>query len=692
MHDDGASSDSLDDAGLLGHVKDVTAIARNTWIVLMTFCGVTWTITASISDSDLLANTRSLEIPFLQAEVPPESFFTFGSIVLTLLFLYFNIYVVRLWTLYGKLPFTQEDLPNKIAPWIGMALLPKRSAFGAMTFLSRSVAVIALFLAPLFTYLLLASSYALPSRNTLMLQAALLLLNLLGTCLTVWTIWKGNQLTICRAQTSLPLPHWVCYAVPPALVIVALNLSDVPQPNERQWTLTTALNASIDAPELNLIERPNDWKSFDDHVAELPFECQGTVGAFESSARSETVLEAHRTRDETEDQMFAQNSGVIGQAEFAKLNEMSLQIRDLVRRDASALYWRCFETVQKHRSSRRRSLEVVFGDAEPGRAWTALSLSRFSLNGLFAPTVNFDRTAFPETELRNAVLEGAFLNGANLASADLSFSQLQLLNAQNANFSGAILDFADLRHAGLFGSDFGGASVIETNFEGAGLGFSDDLGGPPNFSAAALVRTNFGFSPTGLNLDQSFVSGSDSAGFDEILIDNAGGVANLLAPNGGASLIEDVVVLSSSRSGTSMRFLDLEGRFGFPGNFGYQTSFGDASVKLSKEQREKLPCQWAQAPGQSDKYRSHRPLSDREFFGRWREWLERGGHTWPPSRAIGALPVEDVVLVSIDEESRGEIVRSPYTAGSFQVVDRRLVRARDVEATNVLPANCIWPG
>ncbi len=209
-----------------------------------------------------------------------------------------------------------------------------------------------------------------------------------------------------------------------------------------------------------------------------------------------------------------------------------------------------------------------------------------------------------EARLEDADLIEARLEGANLSGANLSDARLWDARLEGANLSGASLEGADLRGArlrearlegaALEGADLFGAGLEGANLSGAGLESADLRGA--DLRGARL---------SGARLREARLEGADLSGarlFGTPMRSLDLNRTSLSASRWVNSALRHVVMLD-------VNMAEL---------WGFETSFGDGSVKLPVGYPR--PCQWA---GEDE------VLSDAQFFGRWRGWLDANGRFWP---------------------------------------------------------------
>jgi hypothetical protein len=105
----------------LASVRDLAQQARWLWLLLFVGCALSWLIIASTTDAALLTNAPAALLPYLHTPIPSESFYKVMPCVLLGLYLYFHIYLLRLWEEFADLPAIFPDgrpLDRAAYPWL----------------------------------------------------------------------------------------------------------------------------------------------------------------------------------------------------------------------------------------------------------------------------------------------------------------------------------------------------------------------------------------------------------------------------------------------------------------------------------------------------------------------------------------------------------------------------------------------
>lgn len=183
-------------------------------------------------------------------------------------------------------------------------------------------------------------------------------------------------------------------------------------------------------------------------------------------------------------------------------------------------------------------------------------------------------------DLRQANLTGAFLVGINLSGAEL----------HGANLTGAQLQFADLReirmqNAQLAHSRLQGVKIFRSRLRDTGFYAAHVKGG--DFLRAQM---------TDANLDFAIIEGTKSRPIE----------------------LHRLNLSNSTNMGGAVRFAKFT-RTTFDRSTDWSNIFLDGSVELPDDFRTAMgdPCHW-----------ERKVLPDKQFYGRWRGWVEAGPLNW----------------------------------------------------------------
>jgi uncharacterized protein YjbI with pentapeptide repeats len=119
-------------AGLTS-IRDLTRQARWLFVLLLLGCALAWLIIAATTDAMLLTNAPAALLPYLRTPLPSGGFYKVMPLVLFGLYVYFHLYLQRLWEELANLPAVFPDgrpLDQTAYPWLLHGLV--RAHFGRL--------------------------------------------------------------------------------------------------------------------------------------------------------------------------------------------------------------------------------------------------------------------------------------------------------------------------------------------------------------------------------------------------------------------------------------------------------------------------------------------------------------------------------------------------------------------------------
>jgi len=105
----------------LAIVEQISRNARTIMFSMLLACVYTWLTIATTTDPLLLTNSISSPLPIIRTEIPIAGFFWVAPLILLSLYLYFHIYLQRLWETLADLPAVFPDgsrLDKRAYPWL----------------------------------------------------------------------------------------------------------------------------------------------------------------------------------------------------------------------------------------------------------------------------------------------------------------------------------------------------------------------------------------------------------------------------------------------------------------------------------------------------------------------------------------------------------------------------------------------
>ncbi|MBL3566375.1 pentapeptide repeat-containing protein [Rhodovulum sulfidophilum] len=669
----------------VGRIDALTRNARNTWFALLgllVFVGITL---MSVEHIDFYGIDRATKLPLVNVDVPTRYFFVAAPILTAAFYIYFHLHLIRLWDALGAAGNRIGDQPlgDAVMPWLVTdAALHLRNRWRAdecctPRALDRPATVLNLALTWGFGLIVLGLLWwmSMPARTfwmTAIACAALLAATGVGVSSLKCIFEKMSpDKRIWKRRRSAPI----------ILIVVALIAFSVSGLRTGGlvglWTPPVRLLAPIDMTGLAIVEKPAGWlprniaKSdfFGDWCKREGTDCTRkelseeklTLFEEEFRRRREVAIAelrkpqwhqpGHQKPDFREEQL--ERKALIEELLKSQWHQPDHQKPDF---RGAQLEWEALiaELLKSqwhqpdHQKPDFRGTQLadtfLAGANLSGAQLEGADLSWAQLEG-----ADLSWAQLEGADLSGAQLEGADLSGAQLEGADLSWAQLEGANLsgaqlEGANLSGAQLEGADLlvaqlEGANLSGAQLEGADLLVAQLEGADLSWAQlegaDLSGAQLEGADLLLAQMEGADLSRAQLEGAHLSGAQLEGADLSWAQLEG--AHLLwaqleganlsgAQLEGANLsmsfltgvrLEPLIIqLANLRAvtnyGGALRFADFRS-VTFNEKTDFRNAFLDGSVQITDGFRKQMgdPCQW-----HAD------VLSDEEFFGRWRGWIE----------------------------------------------------------------------
>ena len=389
-------------------VNELSKAASKLFVSMLLSCVYAWLAISSTTDAQLLMNTGTIKLPIIQYEIAVGAFYWAAPAVLLGQYLYFHIYMQRLWEASARLPAVfpgGERLDTKTYPWLFNDLV---------------------------------------CRHFVQLKGQLVLASLqAGLCILLsWWVIPATLLLF-----------WMRYVRRHDFVVTCLHIAMLFAAIWAGVQLYRLAVATLDRDDghLHHWRRPlQDWNTYRCGLLSLAL-CLAPVflsyGAFQGILpdRDDTrviatpVTASQRTAGRAVD--FLENR--FGDLPFLDLREAELSVRP------------------ESWSGKDQDVSLVKGaDLHGGNLRYARAGRAFLV-----------RADLQESNLQYANLREANLQRADLENADLRGANLQEVNLEEANLSGAKLQGADLAGCDLRGASLSGAS-LDGNTKLAGAAFN----------------------------------------------------------------------------------------------------------------------------------------------------------------------------------------------------------------------------
>lgn len=111
----------IEDTDWLKHVEETSRKGSRLFLIKLLCCMYVVLVIASTQDFHLITNLAMSPLPLIGTEIPIASFFWIAPVVLFVLFIYFHLYLQRLWEDMAAFPAVFPDgkpLDKKVYPWL----------------------------------------------------------------------------------------------------------------------------------------------------------------------------------------------------------------------------------------------------------------------------------------------------------------------------------------------------------------------------------------------------------------------------------------------------------------------------------------------------------------------------------------------------------------------------------------------
>lgn len=519
----------------LAEMKNVSQVAaRTAWLLAaqLALNVLVWLRIFTTRDAPLLRNGPAMPFFGLQADLPYIPFYLFGPVVILGLYVWFHLYLQRLWDGASQMPaiFPDGRTLDRCLPWFARWpvqthckwLQGKRSP---LAFFETAIATLLLYwVAPVTTvlfwgrYLTLQDLRGSAFHVLLVVAAAIAALNFPKMAVTAFAAHEDPleidkqrfRKVIARIQKGVVIGVGVFL-----LLVSAGIVFGVPHDNPRnvdpgpaqikKWAgqilWLAGYNPFAQLTEVDVSTKPSAWSGRDEELSKV----------------SGAVLNRRRLR-------FIQGYGAFlakghlwrADLGYAYLSEADLRSANLRQADLQ------FAILDGSKLKGATMQDVDMRNAVLDRAdLQQTNLSSAILSGTTLLDAKLDGANLYKADLRSAILKRttlkqADLREANLENTDLTMANLQeaylgstkLSNAKmiNAELPQAILTDADLRRADLSGAHLQGAVMQGVDLSGANLQGADLRGAVGITAAQICSAANF----SQAQFDESLRSGIDA--------------------------------------------------------------------------------------------------------------------------------------------------------------------------------------
>lgn len=105
----------------IAQLSEISRNSQTTFLALIVACVYSILTIATTTDATLLSNSNATPLPIIQANVPIVGFYYVAPAILTVLFVYFHLYLEHFWRGIAPLPLHHSDgrgLDDYVYPWL----------------------------------------------------------------------------------------------------------------------------------------------------------------------------------------------------------------------------------------------------------------------------------------------------------------------------------------------------------------------------------------------------------------------------------------------------------------------------------------------------------------------------------------------------------------------------------------------
>ncbi len=118
--------EGIEDTDWLKHVEETSRKGSRLFLIKIVCCMYAWLVVSSTQDVNLITNMAVSPLPLIGTKIPIASFFWVVPMILMVLFIYFHLYLQRLWEDLAAFPAVFPDgkpLDKKVYPWLVTGIL-----------------------------------------------------------------------------------------------------------------------------------------------------------------------------------------------------------------------------------------------------------------------------------------------------------------------------------------------------------------------------------------------------------------------------------------------------------------------------------------------------------------------------------------------------------------------------------------
>jgi uncharacterized protein len=408
----------------LEDISQSTKYARIIFLTLLAASVFTWLTVGSTSDLNLLNEKSATSLPIIQTKVPLAHFYRVIPFFIFFLFVYFHLYIRRIWRTFRDLPLVFPDgrrAVKKVDPWLLSPVYHgiRFSENPLFDFLRRVLEFIALWVIIPVTLLLIWLRY-LPLRD--------LSWSFLQLSLFLVTVLMSGVFYISRLDRS----HRI-----------------TPNPYEDQAKLRNVSYYAVKYSCTALFALAAAFLVTHDAINGIPGVHRGgePLGSPGDSFHYLKTL-SHRWKSESTGMLQGYVAALFRKTGYGIYLDLSNE--EVAKKPAD---W----------------VDSLFGESSEKQISKVPSVDLFQqdLRYAYMPRAFLVRANLTRSNLKGASLAGSDLRSAKLTEVILTEAHLDHAKLSHTNLRGANLERASLRYTNLRGADLSNAILAEADFTGA---------------------------------------------------------------------------------------------------------------------------------------------------------------------------------------------------------------------------------
>lgn len=581
----------------VARINALTTNARNTWFVLLGVLVFVAITLMGVQDIDFYGVDRQTALPLVNVSVPTWLFFYAAPLLITAVYGYFHLYLIRLWDALGDADAIIDGSPlgDVITPWLvtDTALHLRARTRPDTCVTPRAMEWPNTFWNILFAWiaglavLVWLWWFSMPARDWVMTGLA-------GACLILSAAFGYASAAMMRRRMTHA--NRTAHSVwdDSILASLAILTATVFSLTQARTTGDIKALAPINLTGAELVEKPANWLPYD--IARKDFLatwCQREHPACEPPQTPNRSLIARLIGAAPSPPQPARS---VPPAAFEE---------EWKRRHTTAL-----NALKKPRWSAPGEDPPDLRNAELSRTF----LSGIDLGGARLQKANLDRAQMQEANLKEAQMQEADLSEAQMQGATLTEANLREANLVGAQLQGASLFKAKMQEADLFEAQMQGATLTGAQMQEAVLNWALMQG--TQLSGAQMQEAEFnGAEMQRANLSLAQMQGAQLSGAQMQAAEFS--FSFLSGHEGKTSILSDTNLSASTNNGGALRDVDLSDTI-IDAQTDWRNVFLDGSVIVPEQMRDRIgqPCLWDWIE------QNQIPLSEENFVAHWRGWLK----------------------------------------------------------------------